>query len=78
MTKNHLVAIALEKINSRKDYSTLYPSNLSIRKTYNQDNLTNYSSETYPFIVDWQIPKSELNKNTDKPQTPFNTAWSLG
>jgi len=77
MTQNHLVAIALEKINSRKDYSTLSPRNLSIQKTYNPDNLSNNSSETHPFIVDWQIPKSELD-NTDKPQTPLNMTWSPG
>ncbi|MDO8929050.1 MAG: hypothetical protein Q7W54_08685 [Bacteroidota bacterium] len=77
MTQNHLVAIALEKINSRKDYSSLSSCTLSIRKTYNPDNLSNDSSETHPFIVDWQIPKSELN-NTDKPQAPLNSAWSQG
>lgn len=77
MTQNHLVAIALEKINSRKDYSTLSPRNLSIRKTHNQDNLTNYSSETFPFIVDWQMPKLELN-NTEKPQSPINMTWPPG
>lgn len=77
MTQNQLVAIALEKINSRKDYSTLSPRSLSTGKTYTSDSLTNYTSETHPFVVDWQIPKSELN-HTDKLQAPSITTWSQG
>lgn len=62
MKESNLGAIVFQKNDCRKDFSAIYPQISGITLTCHPNRLPKFGNETYPFVVDWQMPNLEQNK----------------
>ena len=65
MTENNLVVTEQKKLESRNDFNAIYPRKSGVKKNYHIVTLPKYSDQTFPFVVDWQVPNLHPRK-TDK------------
>lgn len=65
MTENNLVVTEQKKFESRNDFNAIYPRKSGVKKNYHVVSIPKYSDQTFPFVVDWQVPKLHQRK-TDK------------
>jgi hypothetical protein len=62
MTESNLGAIVFQKNDCRNDFSAINPQNTGFTVDSHPNRTPKFSNETFPFVVDWQIPNLEQDK----------------